>query len=203
MRVRFVCEGPLKIAAVLIAALIWCAGARAAESPPAPRNPQTGLSIGVMQRLERAHWIPEGAREPARVVYVFTDPECPYCNKLWKALRSVRGADVQIRYLLVAVIDADSPGKDAAILEARDPAAALQSHEQRYAQGGIPPRTKMLPATRETISVNGDLMGALHIYGTPGLVYLNEAGEVSVFSGVPDATQLQSIFGSRGSKPQD
>src|SRR5713101_6075732 len=69
-----------------------------------------GSPVGLMQRLDRAHWIASGARSPARVVYVFTDPNCPFCNDLWKAMRTARAPEVQIRYLLVAVINADSRG---------------------------------------------------------------------------------------------
>jgi thiol:disulfide interchange protein DsbG len=159
--------------------------------------PPAGSPVGLMQRLDRAHWIGSGAKSSARVVYVFTDPECPFCNDLWKALKSARAPDVQIRYLLVAVIDADSRGKDAAILESKDPGASLEEHERNYARGGVAPKAALQPATSETIAVNTDLMGALNIYGTPGLVYLNEHNEVKVFAGMPDSDQLRMIVGKR------
>ncbi|MGH8210092.1 MAG: thiol:disulfide interchange protein DsbG [Steroidobacteraceae bacterium] len=160
-------------------------------------SPKSGLSIGVMQRLDRARWISAGAKSRARVVYVFSDPECPYCNELWKKLQSVRAPEVQIRYLMVAVIDADSVGKAAAILESKDPAMALARHERHYADGGIAPLAIIQPATRATLAVNGDLMGALGIHGTPGLVYLNDRNEVAVFPGMPNPAQLKQIVGPR------
>src|SRR5947209_8500251 len=85
-----------------------------------------GSPVGLMHRLDRAKWIGMGAKSAERVVYVFTDPDCPFCNDLWKAMQKARAPDVQIRYLLVAVIDADSKGKDVAILEAKDPVAAFE-----------------------------------------------------------------------------
>src|SRR5262249_49392295 len=103
--------------------------------------------------------------------------------------------DVQIRYLLVAVISADSRGKDAAILESSDPAAALARSERNFDKGGIAPKAGWQPATAEVIATNEALMGALHIYGTPGLVYLDERNEVKVFAGMPDADQLRAIVG--------
>jgi thiol:disulfide interchange protein DsbG len=112
-------------------------------------------------------------------------------------MQKARAPDVQIRYLLVAVIDADSKGKDAAILEAKDPVAALEKSERNFDHGGIAPKSAALPATTETISFNGDLMGALHIFGTPGLVYQDEHGQVKVFAGMPDAAQLRTIVGKR------
>jgi thiol:disulfide interchange protein DsbG len=131
------------------------------------------------------------------VVYVFTDPNCPFCNDLWKAMGPARAADVQIRYLLVAVISDDSRGKDAAILESADPRSALEKHERSFDKGGVAPQATWKPQTAETISVNEALMAALHIYGTPGLVYWDGQNEIKVFGGMPDAQQLRSIVGKR------
>ena len=156
-----------------------------------------GSPVGLMQRLDRAHWIASGAKSSGRIVYIFTDPNCPYCNDLWQAMRTAVAPDVQVRYLLVAVINADSRAKDAAILESTDPAATLEKHERNYAHGGIAPKPTSQPATKETISVNEALMDALHIYGTPALVYLDEHNQVKVFAGAPDAGQLRQIVGKR------
>src|SRR3569833_254227 len=90
--------------------------------------PPAGSPAGLMQRMDRAKWIAAGAKSAQRVVYVFTDPDCPYCNDLWKAMQKARAPDVQIRNLLVAVIDDDSRGKDAAILEAKNPVAAFEQN---------------------------------------------------------------------------
>jgi thiol:disulfide interchange protein DsbG len=180
---------------------VWVAGllALAASSAEAGKwiEAPAGSPVGLMQRLDRAKWIGSGAKSTERVVYVFTDPDCPFCNDLWKAMQKARAPEVQIRYLLVAVIDADSKGKDVAILEAKDPAAALEKSERNFEHGGIAPKTPALAETTETISFNGDLMGALHLFGTPGLVYQDEHGQVKVFAGMPDARQLQTIVGKR------
>jgi thiol:disulfide interchange protein DsbG len=160
-------------------------------------TPPTGSPVGLMQRLDRATWIAAGSKSAERVVYVFTDPDCPFCNDLWKAMATARAPDVQVRYLLVAVIDADSKGKDAAILESKDRAAAFEKSERDYDRGGINPKATLLPTTSETISVNQGLMAALHIFGTPGLVYLDEHNQVKAFAGMPDAAQLKTIVGKR------
>src|ERR1700750_599984 len=119
---------------------------------------RVGSAVGLMQRLDQARWIGVGAKSTERVVYVFTDPDCPFCNDLWKAMKKARAPDVQIRYLLVAVIDADSKGKDAAILEAKDPVAALEKSERNFDHGGIAPKSAALPETTEAISFNEELM---------------------------------------------
>lgn len=154
-------------------------------------------SSGLAQQLEHARWIPVGAPSSARVVYIFTDPECPFCHELWKAMQTATAPDVQVRYLLVAVIDADSRGKDAAILESANPAATFERQERSFDQGGIAPKSTSQPATNATIATNEALMQQLHIYGTPGLVYLDEHQHLNVFAGMPSPTQLRSILGKR------
>jgi thiol:disulfide interchange protein DsbG len=81
-------------------------------------------------------------------------------------------------------------------LQSSDPAAALERHERDFDRGGIAPKAT-LGATSETISANEQLMGDLHIVGTPGLVYRDEHEALRVFSGMPDAQQLEAIVGKR------
>lgn len=83
-----------------------------------------------------------GAKSSVRVVYVFLDPGCPYRNALWRALLATRAPKVQVRYLLVAVIDADSRGKKAATIESSDPAATLARQERSFDCGGILPKAR-------------------------------------------------------------
>jgi thiol:disulfide interchange protein DsbG len=154
-------------------------------------------SSGLAQQLERAKWFAVGATSSARVVYIFTDPDCPYCNDLWKAMQTATAPDVQIRYLLVAVIDSDSRGKDAAILESANPAATLERQERAFEKGGIAPKSTWMSSTNAAIATNESLMQELHIYGTPGLVYLDEHQRLRVFAGMPDPRQLPSILGKR------
>jgi thiol:disulfide interchange protein DsbG len=112
-------------------------------------------------------------------------------------MQTATAPEVQIRYLLVAVIDAESRGKDAAILESANPAAALERNERAFDKGGITPKATVLPATNATIAANEALMKSFRLYGTPGLVYLDEHQHLRVFAGIPDPTQLQSIVGKR------
>jgi thiol:disulfide interchange protein DsbG len=152
---------------------------------------------GLTQRLDQAHWIASGAKSSTRVVYVFTDPNCPYCNELWQATKTARAPEVQIRYLLVGVINDESRAKDAAILESADPLAAFEQNERRFDAGGIAAKQTWRPSTNQTIAADEALMAELHILGTPGLVYWDDHHEPRVFAGMPDAAQLRLIMGKR------
>ena len=56
-----------------------------------------GLTEATWNDLGKSTWIAEGSTTPRRIVYVFTDTECPYCHKLWLATQPLLvGSDVQV-----------------------------------------------------------------------------------------------------------
>src|SRR5690606_30941083 len=98
------------------------------------------ISDKVWQQLEAATWVADGQADAPRIVYTFTDANCPYCHMFWEAARPwVDAGQVQLRHLLVGVISQDSPHKAAAILEAPDSSAALLENETKFDAGGITP----------------------------------------------------------------
>ncbi len=149
----------------------------------------------LAQRLASAHWIAEGVPKPAHILYVFLDPSCPYCNALWKQIAAAKRQDLQVRYLLVAVISDDSRDKAAAILEAPRPALALARHEAAFEGGGLAPHAPTQSTTGEIIAANEQLMSDLHIRGTPGAAWLETGADLQVFTGMPDGTQLARMLG--------
>ena len=97
--------------------------------------------------LESAKWVLDGKADAPRVVYTFSDANCPYCHKFWDAARPWVDADkVQLRHIMVGVIREDSPGKAAAILQAANPSAALLENEHAFDRGGIKPVAMDSPA---------------------------------------------------------
>ena len=72
----------------------------------------------------------------APLVYVFADPNCIYCNKLWTALRPyVQGGKLHLRWALVDFLKRTSKGRAGAILAADNRAAALAQDEERFDHG--------------------------------------------------------------------
>ena len=99
----------------------------------------------MWQRLSNT-WIADGAAgEAPRVIYMFSDPNCPFCNMFWKQARPwVEAGDVQLRHVMVGMLRPDSAGKAAALLAAKDPEAALNEHEA----AGRPARSNLSSALR-------------------------------------------------------
>lgn len=148
--------------------------------------------------LESATWVRDGKEDAPRVIYTFTDANCPYCHQFWEAARPwVDAGKVQLRHLLVGVIRADSPGKAAAILGASDPSAALLENELKMDQGGIKPLASIPDDLRKTLEDNQMLMMATGFRGTPGIVVRDDKGLIKKFNGMPQGEQLDQVLGPR------
>lgn len=158
---------------------------------------KTGLSPGIPRRLARAAAVRDVSPFPgAPVVYVFTDPQCPYCHRLWQQIRSMHAPGVEFRYVLVGVIAPQSTAQAAAILQSKDPLAALTRHESTLEHGGIAPARKIRHDIREALSINATLMDAIGIVATPSMIVEDRQGEVSMVAGLPDDRDLAAILSS-------
>jgi thiol:disulfide interchange protein DsbG len=166
--------------------------AAAAKTPPARELP------ALYAALERSDAVVEGAASAKRVLYVFFDANCWYCHLTWKALRPYVGAGLQVRWVPVAYQKDSSVTKAAAIMLAKDRAAALRENELGYKpesyDGGIAP-AKATKAIETQLEANGKLMDRFGVSGTPGLVWKDAKGGVRVRIGMPRLSQLPAITG--------
>lgn len=146
-------------------------------------------------KLEAATWVQDGKSEAPRVIYTFTDANCPYCHLFWEAARPwVHSGKVQLRHLMVGVIRPDSAGKAAAILAADNPSEALLENENAFDGGGITPLATIPTEVATALEENRDLMMSMGFRGTPGIVVLDSEGLVQKHNGMPQAEDLDDIF---------
>ncbi len=149
-------------------------------------------------KLEAAEWIRDGRADAPRVIYTFSDPNCPYCNQLWQAARPwVDAGKVQLRHVMVGVIREDSAGKAATILGAADPEAKLVENERNFARGGVTPARTVPAGVRRTLDGNQMLMMQLGFRGTPAVVFRGADGRVDRRSGMPQGPDLETVLGPR------
>jgi thiol:disulfide interchange protein DsbG len=154
------------------------------------------LSEATWADLGKAGWIAEGAIKPKRIVYVFTDTECPYCHKLWLATQPLlAGGDVQVRHVMVAVIAPQSLNRAAAILDAPDPKAALHQHESTFGHSTVQPLANVSTATEKRIEANSALMDKVGVQGTPATVYKDASGKIRMAVGMLPTDRIEAIFG--------
>lgn len=172
-----------------------------------------GVSPTFWQALDRAGWIADGRPQAPRIVYVFTDPNCPYCSKFWADARPwVQAGKVQLRHVIVGILTPSSPGKAAALLAAADPARALHDYEARQtahvaremAQGqarpledaGLKPLDPIPAAIKAKLDANLVLMQALSMQATPGFVWRDAKGVVHARTGMPPSL-MQDVMGPK------
>ncbi|WP_332742707.1 thiol:disulfide interchange protein DsbG [Hydrogenophaga sp.] len=171
------------------------------------------MSEAVWGNLEKSHWIADGRSDAPRTVYVFTDPNCPYCNKLWDDARPwIDAGKVQLRHVMVGILTPTSAGKAAALLGDKNPAAALDAHERGHVASNakmlasgrpkplgddsLKPLSVVPAAVAAKLDANAALMGAYGLRATPALVWKDAGGGVQMRQGAPESG-LAAIFGPR------
>ncbi len=156
------------------------------------------ISKRTWDQLQRSRWVADGKSDAPRVVYVFTDPYCPYCNRFWEAARPwVDSGKVQLRHVMVGVIRPDSANKAAAILTAASPSEAMARDERKHATGGIASVATVPADVRADLDANETLMTQLGFQGTPGIVFRDAKGFVQRRSGMPPDAELSVVLGPR------
>lgn len=181
----------------IIGSMIDAKGANLSQEPldRLVSKPMTGK---IWKQLEKSAWIADGSKNAQRVIYTFTDPNCPYCNKFWNDARPwVKAGKVQLRHVIVAILTDTSAGKAAALLSAKDPQVALTQHEQQHASGGVKPLGQISATVRAQLDANQKLMQQLGASATPTIFYKDVSGNLQKIQGAPSAEMLTKILGPR------
>src|SRR6266850_2108644 len=142
-----------------------------AASPAVAKTPAPSELPALFATLEKTDAVVEGSTSPKRVLYIFFDANCFYCHLTWKALQPYEKAGLQVRWVPVAYQKDSSTTKAAAIMQAKDRAAALRENELGYKadsyDGGIAP-AKPTKALEAQLDENFKLMDRFGVSGTPG-----------------------------------
>ncbi|MEG2805666.1 thiol:disulfide interchange protein DsbG [Stenotrophomonas sp.] len=156
------------------------------------------MSDRMWNKLDASTWVRDGRADAPRVVYTFSDANCPYCHRFWEAARPwVDSGKVQLRHIMVGVIREDSPAKAAAILTAPNPSAALLENEHAFDKGGIKPAPSLSAAIANKLNANQELMLEMGFQGTPGILFKDEKGLLDRRSGLPQGKDLDAVMGPR------
>ncbi|MGY4659237.1 thiol:disulfide interchange protein DsbG [Pseudomonas chlororaphis] len=156
------------------------------------------MAKAVWAKMEKSHWIADGKADAPRVIYLFSDPNCPYCNMFWEQARPwVNAGKVQLRHIMVGIIREDSPGKSAALLAAKDPQQALQDHEKAGKGSSLKPLAKIPAEVQARLDANMALMDELELSATPAIFYMDDKGELQQQQGAPAPDKLGKIFGPK------
>jgi len=186
----------MRLRQILVSALLLVSSATLAAPTPAQ-----------FAEIEKAAHIAEGASKPKSTLYVFFDPNCWYCNLTWRALQPYEKAGLKVHWIPVAFQKPSSTGRAAAIMEARDPVAALRENETKYRatsyDGGIKPLAKARPETLKTLAANLALMQKIGAPGTPAVVWQDAKGNIGFKNAMLRLSELPAITGLPAQKVDD
>lgn len=158
---------------------------------------QASVAEMMLKGIDQATWITEG--KSPHVVYIFFDPNCPYCHRLYTDTRgAVKRNEVELRWIPVGVLTATSFGKAAAILDAKDPLKAFYQNEDHYARGdgggGIDEALGASDKTDKALSTNAGLLRLSGFDAVPSMLFRADNGQAVVIQGAPPADKLKVIL---------
>lgn len=148
--------------------------------------------------IHNSHWVREGAEDADTVIYTFTDPNCPYCNRFHQQAEPwVKAGKVQLRHIMVGILAEDSLTKAATILGSDNPGAALHEHQASFEQGGIEVDRERVSTAHLEVKANNSLMQELGLQATPSTLYRGEDGKITMVQGLPNPQALERMMGPR------
>ncbi|MHB1531805.1 thioredoxin fold domain-containing protein [Acidithiobacillus sp.] len=180
-------------------ALILCAGLPLSQTALAvtlPAQNSAGTEDNaLLQRLSHAHWVAQGSGP--RVLYMIFDPDCVSCHVVFDELQPlIKAMDVTVRYVPVGYFTQSSPGKAAAILEAKDPLAAIMKNEREFNKERFGGLNEVLPspATEKALEENLAILRATELVATPTLIYRSRQGKVVILRGRLGKGDMRSML---------
>lgn len=179
------------------------AGLLAAAGVPAAwaaQGAQAAQAAALLAAMDQATSVQQG--RGGHRLYVFFDPNCPYCHQLYLKLTPLLQRDqLQVHWVALGMLTASSLPKAAAILQAPDRLKAFETNEHDYdfaangqPGGGIEPAANIEPRTRQLLQRNLDIYREHKLFGVPVMVWKQRGGQAEMFVGVPSDQQLHAIL---------
>lgn len=142
----------------------------------------------LMSKHLKSVSIGRGARE----IWIYFDPNCIFCNRLWEELKPYE-KDVTAHWIPVGFLRMpDSSRMAGGILQAKSPVRALEENEDRFdsgsEEGGFPvpsPGTLDLSTKRSVAANTVGLNQAVGELATPTIVYRGVDGKPQSLMGLP------------------
>lgn len=186
-------------AACMAAAFLSACGQRASTSAePAAAPAPAAQPISIDAIASEAKGFSVGSMMAAHTAYVFFDPQCPHCGRLWESALPLKPY-AHFVWVPVALLNDKSLPEGAAILAAADPVAAMEQHEasMRAGQGGIAV-AGATDALKDAVKHNTELMNRYGFTGVPTIVSKGSNGQVILLEGEMPTAQLAQKLGIGG-----
>jgi len=191
MFMRKLCNGLALAFTLLTTGFVYANNASAAGNDRAQAMEQ--LAGSMLKDINQTTWISEG--KGPRVIYVFFDPNCPFCHRLFVNTREwVKQNKVELRWIPVGILTTTSAGKAAAILGAKSPRKAFYQNEEHYDRGGAIEEDIPSPAVEKKLKANDDLLARTGFGAVPVMLFDGNDGTPIIVQGSPPKQKLAVIL---------
>lgn len=147
----------------------------------------------VWKSLEKSTYIQDGKKDAPRIIYVFSDPNCPYCHQFWQKARPwVESGKVQLRHIQVAVIRKESRGQVATLLTSKNPEQIFSQLNLKSGDQSLKPMQNIPTEIAAKIDANQELMDKYGFFATPAVIWKSQQGEFKSTQGMPK--DLKEVF---------
>ncbi|MDB5874327.1 MAG: DsbC family protein [Ramlibacter sp.] len=181
--------------ATAAAAVALSACKQSPDAAPAPAQP-TSAPVSIAAIEAEAKGFVVGSPMSVRTVYVFFDSQCPHCGALWLAAKPLK-PQAKFIWIPVGILNKSSTAQGAALLAAKDPAAAMDEHEVSMAaqKGGISALGD-LDAQKAAVDKNTALLNRFGFAAIPTIVALNaQTGALVTREGAMATPELAAFLG--------
>lgn len=182
------------LAVAAATSLVACKDASTPAQQPAAAAQPTAVSIEAITAQAKGFTV--GQAMSSRVVYVFFDPQCPHCAALWAAAKPLK-SQARFVWIPVGLINDKSSVQGALLLAAKDPEAAMDTHEAslRGGTGGIPV-TGAADEAKAAVAGNTKLFNNFGLQGVPAVVARHgKSGELVTREGSMQTEALAAFLG--------
>lgn len=181
-------------ATLMAASLLLAACGEAPSTGATAKAAATPVSVAAIAAEAQGFLV--GSQMSARTVYVFFDAQCAHCGALWNAAKPLK-SQVKFVWIPVGLLNPSSTTQGAALLAAKDPAAAMDEHETSLLakQGGISAGSG-LDAQKAAVAKNTALMTRLGFASVPSIVGTHaQTGALVIKEGSMPTAALANLLG--------
>ena len=175
-----------------IVGMIFDAEGRNLTAQYVTKNMPDSALDAVVSQLEAMQYIEEG-HPNAPLVYVFADPNCPYCAKLHEMVdRDLRDGKLRIRWILTSSLGHDGKAEAVYSLNKRMSGQGAEMLRQYYKGiGEKSPEYDEYGA--KAVAEANRYFNDMGLKGTPFLMYRTRSGSVGTHMGLPDENTYRQI----------
>jgi thiol:disulfide interchange protein DsbG len=162
----------------------------------AAKESRAVIAEKMLTNINQATWIEEG--KSAHVIYVFFDPNCPYCHRVYTNTRDwIKQNEVQIRWIPVGVLTPTSHGKALTLLDSKDPLKLFHHGEDNFAGGEGSAIDEALDGSDKSAKALKNNVKLLRLTGfdaVPSILFRTQDGQAILVEGAPPANKMQIIL---------